>query len=78
LNLSVIKNVSGLLINKNAYIRSSAARSLGDIGQVACSEKPLLEKALYDEEHPPGVFKVFPSHGNEGVLRQAILKMHCD
>jgi HEAT repeat protein len=78
LNLSVIKKISGLLANKNAYIRSSAARSLGDIGQAACSEKSSLENALYDEEHPSGVFKVFPSHGNESVLREAILKMHCN
>jgi len=78
LNISVVRNISGLLNNKNAYIRSSAARSLGDIGQAACSEKSSLEKALYDEEHPPGVFKVFPSHGNEGVLREAISKMHCN
>ena len=78
LDLSVIKKISGLLANRNAYIRSSAALSLGDIGRAACSEKSSLEKALYDEEHPPGVFKVFPSHGNEGVLRDAISKMHCN
>jgi HEAT repeat protein len=78
LNLSVIKKISGLLTNRNAYIRSSAAQSLGDIGQAACSEKPSLEKALYDEEHPSGVFKIFPSHGNESVIRKALLKMHCN
>lgn len=78
LNSSIIKNVSFLLFDGNAYIRSSAARTLGDIGQAACSEKPSLEKALYDEEHPSGVFKVFPSHGNERVLREVISSMQCN